>query len=64
MKNPRVYIIHIRDCIARVEQYISEGEDAFFGDIKTQGAVIRNLEIMFAGARVLKTLFDHARGNQ
>ena len=46
MKNPRVYIIHIRDCIARVEQYVAEGEDAFFSDIKTQDAVIRNLEIM------------------
>lgn len=46
MKDPRVYIIHIRDCISRIEQYTSEGELAFFEDIKTQDAVIRNLEVM------------------
>lgn len=46
MKDPRVYIIHIRDCISRIEQYTSEGESAFFEDLKTQDAVIRNLEVM------------------
>lgn len=46
MKDPRVYIIHIRDCIARIEQYTSEGKSNFFEDIKTQDAVIRNLEVM------------------
>ena len=29
MKDARVYVIHIRDCIARIEQYTSEGESAF-----------------------------------
>lgn len=46
MKDSRVYIIHIRDCISRIEQYTSEGESAFFEDLKTQDAVIRNLEVM------------------
>jgi uncharacterized protein with HEPN domain len=46
MKDPRVYVIHIRDCIARIEQYTTEGESVFFEDIKTQDAVIRNLEVM------------------
>lgn len=46
MKDPRVYVIHIRDCIARIEQYTVEGKSAFFEDIKTQDAVIRNLEVM------------------
>jgi uncharacterized protein with HEPN domain len=46
MKDARVYVIHIRDCIARIEQYTSEGKSAFFEDIKTQDAVIRNLEVM------------------
>lgn len=46
MKDPRVYIIHIRDCIARIDSYIVEGRSVFFEDLKTQDAVIRNLEVM------------------
>lgn len=46
MKDPRVYIIHIRDCIARIEMYLIEGKSSFFEDMKTQDAVIRNLEVM------------------
>jgi uncharacterized protein with HEPN domain len=46
MKDSRVYLIHIRDCIARVEAYTIEGKAAFLEDIKTQDAVIRNLEVL------------------
>jgi uncharacterized protein with HEPN domain len=43
MKDSRIYIIHIRDCLNRIEAYTTEGKAAFFEDIKTQDAVIRNL---------------------
>ena len=46
MKDPRLYIIHIRDCIERVEQYTIDGKDNFYTDLKTQDAVIRNLETL------------------
>ncbi|MGD1939272.1 MAG: DUF86 domain-containing protein [Cyanophyceae cyanobacterium] len=46
MKNSRIYIIHIRDCIDRIETYTAEGETAFFNDLKTQDAVLRNLETL------------------
>jgi uncharacterized protein with HEPN domain len=46
MKDSRIYIIHIRDCLNRIEAYTTEGKAAFFEDIKTQDAVIRNLETM------------------
>ncbi|MGG6270755.1 HepT-like ribonuclease domain-containing protein [Leptolyngbya sp. AN03gr2] len=46
MKNSRVYLIHIRDCIDKVEAYTAEGKVAFLADAKTQDAVIRNLEII------------------
>lgn len=39
MKEGRVYLIHIRDCINRINQYTVEGKEAFFNDIKTQHAV-------------------------
>lgn len=46
MRDSRVYLIHIRDCIARIESYTTEGKEDFFTDIKTPDAVIRNLETL------------------
>ncbi len=38
--------MHIRDAIQRILDYTTEGKDFFFTDLKTQDAVVRNLEIM------------------
>ncbi|MBE9098792.1 HepT-like ribonuclease domain-containing protein [Vacuolonema iberomarrocanum] len=46
MKDPRIYVIHIRDCLSRIRDYTADGKDSFFSDTKTQDAVIRNLETM------------------
>lgn len=46
MKDNRVYLIHIRDCISRIKQYTVEGKEIFIQDIKTQDAVLRNLQVM------------------
>ncbi|MBE9200141.1 MULTISPECIES: HepT-like ribonuclease domain-containing protein [unclassified Nodularia (in: cyanobacteria)] len=46
MKDSRVYLIHIRDCITRIKQYTFDGKEVFYKDIKTQDAVLRNLQIM------------------
>ena len=46
MKDSRLYLIHIRECIKRIERYTSGGRDAFFADEKTQDAVLRNLQTM------------------
>ncbi|MBD2500602.1 HepT-like ribonuclease domain-containing protein [Anabaena azotica] len=46
MKDSRVYLIHIRDCIDRIKQYTIAGKESFFNDIKTQDAVLRNLQVM------------------
>lgn len=46
MKDGRIYLIHIRDCIDRIQQYTAEGKEIFFQDIKTQDAVLRNLQVM------------------
>ncbi|MGI0483201.1 DUF86 domain-containing protein [Geminocystis sp. CENA526] len=55
MKTNQVYLIHIRDCLARIEDYTKEGKEFFFKDLKTQDAVIRNLEVM---AESIKKLPD------
>ena len=46
MKDDRVYLAHIRDAIARILNYTSQGKTYFDRDEKTQDAVVRNLEII------------------
>lgn len=46
MKDDRFYLLHVRDAIDRVLDYTADGRDAFFNDVKTQDAVVRNLEII------------------
>ncbi len=46
MKDDRLYLIHIKECIERVIMYTEEGKDFFFADTKTQDAVMRNLQIL------------------
>ncbi|MDO8931905.1 MAG: DUF86 domain-containing protein [Rhodocyclaceae bacterium] len=46
MKDRRVFLQHLAECVARIREYTAEGSDAFLSDHKTQDAVIRNLEIL------------------
>jgi uncharacterized protein with HEPN domain len=46
VKDERLYLIHIVECATRIQQYTSEGKDAFMSDGKTQDAVLRNLQIL------------------
>ena len=46
MKDDRVYLLHIRDAIARIESYTSGDKSRFLQDTMIQDAVIRNLEVI------------------
>ena len=46
MKDDRLYLIHILECIVRIEDYTADGEAAFLVDPKTQDAVLRNLQVL------------------
>ncbi len=46
MKDQRLYLIHIKECVEKIEQYTEGGEASFSDDPKTQDAVIRNYEII------------------
>ncbi|APB34641.1 Zn-dependent alcohol dehydrogenase [Gloeomargarita lithophora Alchichica-D10] len=61
MKDNRVYLIHIRDCIQRIETYTIEGKEAFFSDIKTQDAVIRNLQTLCESTQRLPDVWKAIR---
>lgn len=40
------YLIHIYECIGRIEEYTTGGRDTFFASSLIQDAVIRNFEIV------------------
>jgi uncharacterized protein with HEPN domain len=46
MKDDGLYLIHILECIERVERYTADGGDAFIDDTRTQDAVMRNLQLL------------------
>ena len=46
MKDNRLYLIHIGECIDRILRYTVGGRDAFLGDSMVQDAVTRNLQVL------------------
>ena len=50
MKDARVYLVHILDCIKKVEEYTKDGRDDFLSSSLKQDAVVRNLQILAESA--------------
>ena len=46
MKDDRLYLIHIKEAIDKINLYTNDGYDQFVNDPRTQDAVIRNFEII------------------
>jgi len=46
MKDDRVYLLHIRECLSRIMQYTLTGRSIFIADTMVQDAVIRNLQTL------------------
>jgi len=46
VKDDQLYLLHISESLARIEEYVAEGREAFFEDSKTQDAVLRNLQTL------------------
>lgn len=51
MKDDKLYLIHILECIERIERYTAGGNSFFLNDTKTQDAVTRNLQILAESAQ-------------
>jgi uncharacterized protein with HEPN domain len=45
-KDRGVYLACIADCIHRIRAYTEGGKDRYLSDLKTQDAVIRNIEVI------------------
>ncbi len=50
MKDDRLYLLHIRECLDRVARYASRGRETFFADTMVQDAILRNLQILAESA--------------
>ena len=46
MKDDKLYIIHMRECIQRIEKYTVGGKEEFMCQNLIQDAVIRNLQVL------------------
>ena len=46
MKDDRVYLRHVRECIRRIEENVADGKDRFLKSHTLQDAVLRNLQTM------------------
>ncbi len=60
MTQPRLhdYLRHILDAVARIEQYITDLDLArFIEDVRTQDAVVRNIEIIGEASHRIETGF-------
>ena len=46
MKNDKLYLVHIIECIEKIDKFTTEGKNSFLLDDKTQDAVLRNLHTL------------------
>lgn len=51
IKDPRVYLAQILECITRIVTYTAGGKQRFLNDPLVQDAVIRNFEIIGEAAK-------------
>lgn len=55
MKDPRVYLAHILECITKIQEYTREGEEVFLSEARTQDAVLRNFTVMGEATKRIPT---------
>jgi uncharacterized protein with HEPN domain len=53
VKDDHLYLIHIMECIQRIEEYTKDGRDDFMDSSMKQDAVIRNFEVIGEAAKRL-----------
>ncbi len=58
MKDERIYLLHILECIRRIEEDTAGGKEAFFSSRTLQDAVLRNLQTLAESAQRLP---DHIK---
>jgi uncharacterized protein with HEPN domain len=57
MKDPRVYLAHMLECIHKIQRFTADGKERFLQDPMVQDAVIRNFEVIGEAAKRLDEAF-------
>jgi len=60
VKDDKLYLIYIQECIGRIEQYTQDGKSQFLADTKTQDAVLRNLQTLAESTQQLSATLKAA----
>jgi len=60
VKDYRLYLIHIKECIEKIESYVSGGKNAFLNTPLIQDGVLHNLQTL---AESTKNLPDHIKAS-
>ena len=60
MKDDRIYIDHILECIEWITRYTKAGREAFFSDRKTQSATLRELQTLAESAQRVSDMLKEA----
>lgn len=60
MKDVRLYLVHIIECVDKIELFTKDGKEIFLSNILIQDAVYRNFEIIGEAA---KHVPDNVRKN-
>lgn len=61
MKDPRVYLVHILECLGRIQEFTGNGKAAFLSERIIQDAVARNFEIMGEAAKRVPSEYRESR---
>ncbi len=60
MKDDRIYLLHIQECIQRIEKNTDRGRDQFMASHTLQDAVLRNLQTLAESTQRLSEAFKVA----
>lgn len=55
MKDDRLCLVHVQDCVDHIVQFTADGKAAFLADRKTQDAVLRNLHTLCESVQRIST---------
>lgn len=63
MKDDRLYLIHIRECIERIDSYVSvDDKQKFLDSTLIQDAVLRNLQVLAESTQRLSDAAKESAG--
>ena len=51
MKSQRAYVMHVLECVGRINADSVSGRDAVFGSHTLQDAIVRNLQVLCESVR-------------